>query len=139
MNTQLINASVEWWAEKIQNGVWDNGDSSALGGMAFGMANMLAMKSRESITPEKITTFKEFLSELINRRLSERPSLSLRVDYHPCQILSAAADVAGIPHGVFPCKSGMSICISDEVVKAYCGYGKQSEIIYQQDAEEAAQ
>jgi len=120
---EAVLKTVMWWSDKSfrtplnQN----NGDDSPQGGMMFALMNTVSMNAQQTATVEKQKAFESKLTELLmNCAKQER---TLDVDYHPCRMLSEAANFAGIDSGCFPCKSYTSI---DDNNKAFAkhGYGK---------------
>jgi hypothetical protein len=117
--------TVLFWSDKSFRTKFNqnNGDDSPNGGMSFLLMNMVANKAQESITDEKIKLFESALTEKLLALKKENPwKWELDVDYHPCQILSECADIAGLDQGCFPCKTFTRI-ESDFSVKAKYQYG----------------
>lgn len=118
---EAVLKTVLWWSDKAfrtslnQN----NGDNSSQGGMAFMLMNILAMNVQDKITEEQIKKFEEKLTELLIKNKNNKWERNLNVDYHPCTLLSDAAEYAGINTSCFPCKSSTQI---DDQNKVYAKY-----------------
>lgn len=101
---EQLEKFAEWWAVKSfdialnQN----NGDDSPNGGMAFMLMNMASMKAKETITTESRQKFKD---SIVRQLLGRDRNLTLDVDYHPCEELAIACQVAGVNCGILPCKT----------------------------------
>lgn len=87
--------------------------------MAFLLMNMLAMDSQKEISEDQIEKFEAKLRELLTN--ADERNRNLHVDYHPDPMLSEAAEFAGIPTSVFPCKT--STWIQDGKALASYQYG----------------
>lgn len=116
---EVVLKVVMWWSEKSfhtplnQN----NGDESEIGQKMFMFANIVAAKAQESVTKEKQKAFESKLTELLMS--CNKYEITLSVDYHPCTMLSEAAEFAGINSSCFPCKSHTRI---DENNRAFAKY-----------------
>lgn len=130
MNEQVLaNAQLmaEWWADQITTNKmnWDNGDSSESGGMAFLLANMVAMNARQTAPADARNRFiAGFMQTFQNFYKAHNHYPDLSVDYHPCEFLFKAANAAGIDAGAFPCKSHSYLSLTDGKAYAKVGYGK---------------
>jgi hypothetical protein len=109
----LIHKAVDIWCKKLYAPVFDNGDDSALGGMASALAmmNIQSAKLDDDEMNEKVEVFRKALTDalILERDSGERGRSWLDVDYHPCKLLADAAEIAGIPKSLFSIKSSVSI------------------------------
>jgi len=117
-----IKKTVDYWASVAfsdkQN--WNNGSpEEGGGGMMAILSNMNALGARSKVTDGQREKFKKVLAE----KLEAADCKSLHVDYHPDEMLAAAADEVGIPHSCFPCKTTTQI--RNGVAYGKCGYGKE--------------
>lgn len=117
---ESIKKAVDWWANKISGNIHhDNGDDS----FASVMSCFLADMGSKPVTNEQIEVFKKELAKGITEYIKEYPTFKvyLGCDYGPCEILSRAADEAGIKPLNFPFKTGMYI-EADGKVRVSDGY-----------------
>lgn len=123
---QLIEKAVDIWCKKLNDPIFDNGDTSDTGDMSFLLAtiNIINDKSKVDNMNERIEIFRDTLTREL-KRLRDNPSewfpTWLDVDYGPCKILSDSAKKAGIPESQFSCKS--SVAFRENYVSASFGYG----------------
>lgn len=142
LNTYLLEAAANWWAEQISGPKlnWNNGaqnegneEERRMGNLIWMLGNVNANQAREGITPEKLQKFKESLirrvSEKYNKAVQHYSEycLTLSVDYGPDELLYESVMEAEINPGVFPCKTIMWIDLHK--VSAKCGYGAEQKII----------
>lgn len=110
---QAVLTAVNWWANEISNPKpHSNGDNSPASLFACMFADMM----QEKITELQIVEFRAELARLIEREIERdiemhysRVMVYLICDYHPCEMLSDAAERAGISKSNFPYKTGMLI------------------------------
>lgn len=124
MSTEQIKKAVDWWAREIRKGgIQDNGGSESREGfMAMILATNLRNDTSKKITDEQIDIFKDALT----KRLEKDNIVRIDTDYHPCYILSKAAEEAGIDKLCFPWKTTM-ILNPDGTVTVYGYAGKNKE------------
>ncbi len=121
--------ATEWWVEKISKPTWyDMGEPSRTGEMAGILAFMLSSRMRENLREENVEDFRRKLLETIQKRVEERGTCTLNVDYAPYDILGEVAVATGIDSSLFPWKTHMSITKNE--VKVSEGYGKEYKTIY---------
>lgn len=114
---QAVELMVHWWIEKSFHTPLnqDNGDTST-DGLAFLLLNMRSMSAQQKNTPEKIEAFKEVLTKLlIEKEDKGRYDKTLKIDYHPNQILAEACQQSGIDSGCLPCKTFTFINDDNEI------------------------
>ena len=135
ISNKMIIRAVELWARALRNPKFDNGDNSRNGFMTHALVSMNIEHDKKNIDSldESIKIFK---SELIKLLIKERDSGDyftrfLDTDYHPCKLLSVAAEKAGIPESQFSVKSGVQI-YEDYVISRF-GYGAKSKYHYPLD------
>jgi len=135
ISDRIIAKAVDIWCKALRHPKFDNGDTSQHGflGMALATTLIESDKSKTTDMPNRIEVFRKAITdELI--RLRDTPEDGeyfqrwLDVDYHPCRVLSNAADLSGIPHSQFSCKS--SVMIDSDAVVASFGYGARREYYY---------
>src|SRR6185312_11380188 len=130
---QSAKAIAEWWTEKMQLPFnWNNGDDSPTGAMTFMLGNMVSQQAQQTITPQKIEKFKEYLSNSIMLLLANREYGSVRyigVDYDPCPILANACAEADIDPRCLPVKSSIWLEENGNVIAAY-QYGGERKLIF---------
>jgi hypothetical protein len=129
MDERVAKLTAKWWREKIKKNDHNNGDCSMTSMMAGVLANRLA--SNHTPTTEQLDKFEHKLGDLIE--LYSGSCLQLYCDYHPDQILSKAAEYAGINTSVFPWKTGTKTD-SDKVFVSD-GYGASYVEITESDFE----
>lgn len=122
---EIAKIASEWWADKVINPKFDNGDSSFAGFMWMTMASMLV----EKVDTAARDKFISFLSKSIEDHLNQKrpygiPNLILDVDYGACEKLRAAGDYAGISSNNFPIKTVMWID-KDHISLRYGFMGKE--------------
>ena len=119
-----IKKAAKWWGDKVCGPVrHDNGDNSR-GSM---MAMLLADLGSSPVSNNAAEVFQKELISRINASLnSGNHRVYLDVDYHPCEMLSQAAKVAGVNTMNFPFKTNMYIEVyGDECkVEVSDGYGR---------------
>ena len=128
---RVIYKAVDLWCKKLHVPIFDNGDSSDIGGstMCLASLNIAHDKSKISNIDESIETFRRVLTGTLFQ-VRDEPldgeyfSRWLDVDYHPCETLAYAADKASIPHSQFSCKSTVSM--RTNFVSASFGYGRDT-------------
>lgn len=122
LTEKQIKLAIDWWAEKVSRPKFDNGDNSLQGGMAAGMAMLLAKPTND----EQIKIFKIELANLL--RTTERARyIGLHVDYHPEQMLADAMEKAGITEENAPWKTNMNFKDDGTVWVSY-GYREWIEL-----------
>ncbi|KEI95010.1 hypothetical protein N496_18765 (plasmid) [Clostridium botulinum A2B3 87] len=114
----------EWWADKVINPKFDNGDDSSNGELAMVLA-LMATKSIDNIAKDK---FINFLSNSIEEMLNKGNNVTLDVDYHACRELSEAGKYAGISESNFPWKTTM--WIDKNHVSVSYGHRAKEEYLY---------
>lgn len=124
--------TVTWWSDKSFRTLMNqnNGDNSSSGEMTFLLMNMVASKSQETVTDEKIKVFEEHLAKYLSDYRNQYPTsqIWLDVDYHPCQMLADAAEKAGIESHCFPCKTATRLTSDNKVFAKYQYGGSLNEI-----------
>lgn len=103
-----IKTAAKWWADKLrQRAPHDNGDNSRSNQLAMILADMLTTPMSE----DQLTRFQKALEEGIDQDLKEHKGYggTMGCDYGPCNLLSAAAEQAGINLNNFPYKTHMHI------------------------------
>ena len=131
ISDKVIEKAVELWARKLYNPSFDNGDNSESGGMTFLLAtmNILTDKAEIKDMESRVKVFCDTLTKTLKDKRDRREYLPyLSVDYGPCRELAEAADVAGIPHSQFSCKS--SVYMHDGYVGMSFGYGARTSYYY---------
>ena len=124
-----IKTAAKWWTDKLrQRAPHDNGDNSRSNQLAMILADMLTTPMSE----DQLNRFQKSLEEGIDQDLKKYGDafgVSMGCDYGPCNLLSAAAEQAGInPHNV-PYKTHTYIRKNgdDYTVLASDGYAKPAE------------
>lgn len=124
-----IKTAAKWWADKLrQRAPHDNGDKSRSSAFAMILADMLTTPMSE----DQLIHFQKALEEGIDRDLKEHGEALggvMGCDYGPCNLLSAAAEQAGININNFPYKTYMHIKNTgdDYTVLASDGYAQPFE------------
>lgn len=108
-----VHIAVNWWANVLVSPKFGK-DDIANEGMAFLMTSVA--NSKNSISKEQLSVFKEELAQLIVAKMKSSLSedCNLSVTYNPDKLLFTAARKAGISVMSFPWKTNMHI--SKEVV-----------------------
>jgi hypothetical protein len=142
IDSKLLEAAANWWAEQISGHKlnWDNGaqnegnaEDRRMGNMMWMLGNLNANRSRLGVTSEKLQKFKDSLikriSERYNKAVEHYPEyhITLSVDYGPDELLYESAKESGIDSNVFPCKTVM--WIDSKSITARLGYGAQEKVI----------
>lgn len=131
MPSEISNASAaaaSWWANKLNNPSFDNGDTES------GLASMLAMsvaRMSPDLTIDQKQRFFNVLAPEIEKNLVRAGSVSLGVDYGPDPILGDAADSSGVPTSRFPWKTHMYVY--PDYVTVSVGYHGQSILVWASD------
>ena len=128
---QLYEAAADWWVERLNPKKFDNGEP---------FHNALAEAAAESadtVTPGQKAIFRQsIIDQLEVMAIDPYYGRSIRVDYDPDDILSAALKEAGIdPFMALPWKTAISI--SRREVRGAEGYGAKWDLIFPAKAEEA--
>jgi hypothetical protein len=116
ITNKIIMRAVELWCRKLLNPKFDNGDDSDTGCMTHMLATINIQNDKNRI-PDLSASIEKFRTVLTEKliQLRDNPAEGeyfntyLDVDYRPCLILAEAADIAGIPHSMFSCKSSVSM------------------------------
>ena len=119
---RIINRVVKIWIDLLKDPKYDNGDKSFSGFMASSMADKISKNNNKEIL-EKFG--KELKKILCDKNIEDYKKTYLNVDYHPCEVLSDAANKAGLKMK-FPWKTNISY--EDDYVRTSIGY--QSETTY---------
>jgi hypothetical protein len=122
---EAVLKTVMFWSDKSFRTTLNqnNGDNSEHGAMAWMLMNMSSLSAQESVTEDKIKLFESKLTELLMEVKNENTwKWELDVDYHPCKMLTDAAEFAGLNSGCFPIKTFTRIC-PDFSVDARYQYG----------------
>ena len=107
---EYVKVAVNWWANAISNPKFDKGDDRSSGTMAF--LSRMMVNCKKSISQKQLNIFKKELANLIVTQMKQSWSgeCTISVDYNPDEILSSAAQKAGLDTGFgFPWKTGMRI------------------------------
>lgn len=103
-----IKTAAKWWTNKLrQRAPHDNGDNSRSNQLAMMLADMPTTPMSE----DQLSQFQKALEEIIDHDLKECNGYNrfMGCDYGPCNLLSAAAEKAGIDSNNFPYKTHMCI------------------------------
>lgn len=131
-------AAATWW-EQTFDGPSGNGGTDLANLAAADLLNKVRQEHKPS--PAQREEFTRVLAGLIVYYLEKDaetisdPQLRFGVDYHADQILMLSASWAGIRGNdmtLFPFKSGC--LVTEKEVRAYCGYGKSPETVYDASA-----
>lgn len=129
---EAAGAAAEWWAGKVAAPKFDNlGPTRGVNTVASMLAGMTAAANEPSA--EQLASFKRTLQNLV---FAAQPT-GLHVDYHPDDLLSRAAEEAGISASRFPWKSHTWFTPDGKVEAAY-GYGAPVEPVFPVEAAEKA-
>ncbi len=134
MNLQdlLIEKAVDLWCDALKKPEFNNGDLSSTGILGQGLAMWSINKDKEKMGPinEKLIIFREELIKLMQQIKNKHKdhTIYLSVDYHPCELLSLAAEKAGIPESQFSCKS--TVMVRQDSVHTRFGYGATGVFYY---------
>lgn len=124
----MAAAAAKAWRDVIANGaVHDAGADSPQMEFAQKLANTAAAEVAATTTTEQLDRFEKCLAQLI----VEQQLRQVRTDYDPDAVLRQAAEEAGLPvaeKSTFPWKSYTAL--HDGQVYAAFGYGRKSEMIY---------
>ncbi|ACA57539.1 hypothetical protein FDC45_15835 [Clostridium botulinum] len=121
---EIAKIASEWWADKVANTKFDNGDDSSNGEIATCLA-VMNTKSVASISKEK---FINKLSHIIEEQLLKEFNIELSVDYRACRELNESAEYAGISKNNFPWKTAM--WIGKNHISVSYGYRAKEEYLY---------
>ena len=123
MDKKTADKAAQWWANQLQKGGDDMGDDmgddSPQAGFTMALGTMLQSKCRAKNTPEKLESFKNHLSDHLQKQ-DDLYRLYVGCDYGPDAQLAKAAELAGIDTGAFPWKTGM--VIEGDVIRVAEGY-----------------
>lgn len=132
ISNQIISRAVDLWCKKLFKPVFDNGDDSEVGAIGGILATVNIQRAKNGIDDlqARVEVFRKTLIEsLIETRDSEDYfNRWLDTDYHPSPELAKAADIAGIPHSLFSCKS--SVMMREGCVTSSFGYGADNQNHY---------
>lgn len=126
---EIAAVAAKWWADQLREidpGNFDIGSNSRSGDVVMFLSTMLAYETRPSETA--IDLFEERLADTIKKHLEDRPTMKLRVDYHPDLTLESVAQETGVDTDGFPLKTNMYI--EDGKVTVKVGSSGRSEVIY---------
>lgn len=123
--TPMAKAAAAWWRKAVERPKFDNGDSSAQGGLAAGLATLNSRK--RAPTPEQLDTFEARLAWVLEHDFTD---WILSVDYGPDPTLAETAVVAGIADDRFPWKTTMWVDRERGTLRVRHGYGAPIETIY---------
>ena len=99
-----IKTAAKWWTDKLrQRAPHDNGDRSC--DFAMLLADLLTTPMSE----DQLNKFQEALEKEIDLNMAAYGLCILGCDYAPCNVLTNAADQAGINTHNFPFKTAMDI------------------------------
>ena len=108
------------WAEQVQKPMnKDNGDDNPL---LFMLATIHTQTAQESISAEKIETFKQSVIREVRNKLLLRGQCWLDCDYGPDDELGVACACAAIPTGALPWKSSTRIDLKTNRIDYRFGY-----------------
>ena len=116
MEEKTAQKAAKWWADQLRRPAkLDNGDTSAMGAVTFGLAKSLQQSERGVLSDELIDSFEKELSKNI---LTEDPGC-ISCDYGPCEILVRSADNVALDLGstLLPWKTDMLIRANTVSVK----------------------
>jgi hypothetical protein len=130
-------AAAEWWAGKLRNPTFDNGDRTG----GSDMASLMAHAANRPATDEKIERFRVALAASLSDEIAANPRRAVRVgvDYNPDTTLRNALYAAGLDSDgmtTLPWKTRMRIEPSGEVTVGD-GYGVPWKTIYPADTNQA--
>lgn len=118
-----VKVAVDWWANAIASPKLDNGDE-----MPFMLMQMISATGK-SYSEEEVKLFKTTLAEGIINEMKEYGRCTLRVDYHPCDVLAEAGGKIGVSSmSGWPWKTTMYV--SEKKVEVYAGYGAPNKILW---------
>ena len=121
---KIINIAAQYWINIIKDGKdHDNGDNSLTGFICSHWAN----ESTKELENKKLEEFrKAFFKELKKniKKFPEQSEIHLYCDYHPCLVLSKAAEEADIDTIQFPWKTG--IIIGPDYISEYKPYARKT-------------
>lgn len=104
-----IKTAAKWWTDKLrERSPHDNGDKSRTSAFAMILADMLTTPMSE----DQLNRFQKALEDGIDQDLKkygEKYGGTMGCDYGPCNLLSDAAEQAGINPNNFPYKTHMHI------------------------------
>lgn len=117
-----------WWADTLRKHVPQNmGAKSAAEINTEAMIDAITTMQKTSITSDQIDAFEKHLFEKL---IMQTPEISVRVDYHPSDILNDACTATGLtPLFIFPIKTYTRIDKRFRVL-AKSGYGAGEYEIY---------
>ena len=118
MIENVAKLTAKWWRRKLETSIHDNGDESNQSQISGMLADIAARKYKPTV--DQLDKFELVLTKLIIDH--HHNEIWLSCDYAPCEILSEAADSAGINHLVFPWKTNTHI--KGGTLKVSDGYGK---------------
>jgi hypothetical protein len=127
---EISQIASKWWADKIINTKFDNGDNSENGGFAM----MLAKLNTKDISIESKEKFAKELDEVIEEKINHNiengyeSDIILDVDYGPCKTLADIAEKLQISNANFPWKTTM--WISKNRISVKYGYSTGIECLY---------
>ena len=128
MERETAEKAATWWAARVkrpQFSALSQGERRAGNDRAMEWAELMAHLLVEEVSDQQIQTFKQALAESL---LPKTGWFSIGVDYGPDEILSDAAQKAGISGHNFPWKTHMTI-EADGEINAACGYGSPWETL----------
>ena len=118
-NQELAAKAAAWWAQKAASYTLNDHGVTPIEQAEL---NLWSAASVGSATRQQAEVFRSALEKRIRNTLERRRGIMfLDVDYHPDEVLRAAASEAGLQPGVFPQKTQMQIDRGEISVKA--GYG----------------
>lgn len=99
-----VKKTVQFWVDKSFYTPMNQNNGDNTNPMMGILMNTVSAKAQERNDVSKIAVFEQKLTELLMNK-SLLSTITLSVDYHPCEILSEAAEFAKIDTGCFPCKT----------------------------------
>lgn len=116
----LTDKVVQYWAKFLdgQGALSDAGlgDQSAI-------ADFLKQSLAKEVDADQKAIFCNALKNQVLDQVLRGEDVFLDVDYHPCNVLSQAITLAGIPADSMPWKTWTRIDVSIGIVEAANGYG----------------
>ena len=129
-SNNLVRTAARWWGDRLRRPPkMDNGDPR-FEAIAH---ELLSFANERPVSDSTIRQFEAALESLLLERLrsEEATSVSVRVDYHPDELLQAAADRARLDLRLkLPVKTTMHINGSERTIEVKHGYGESFTQIY---------
>jgi len=123
--------AAHWWGNQLRHGAkLDNGATDP----ANMMVRLVGEAMRRRHPEEQISRFETILARNIDRLPDQGFGKSFGVDYHPDDILGAAAVEAGLSLGMTDLPWKTRMVIAKGVVTVSSGYGAVAETLYDASA-----